>query len=72
MSADAGPLLLRDDDRLLTYADLAAWVQVPERTVRKWVADGTGPRVIKVGRYRRIRVSDALAWLETTYVTASP
>ena len=57
-----------DPDRLLTYGELASCVRVPERTVRKWVAEGTGPRVIAVGRHRRIRASDALAWIDTLYV----
>ena len=60
--------LSEDPDRLLTYGELAEWVQVPERTVRKWVAEGAGPRVIAIGRHRRIRASDALAWLATRYV----
>jgi excisionase family DNA binding protein len=63
--------LRQDPDRLLTYSEFSEWAQVPERTVRKWVADGTGPRVMKLGRYRRIRVADALAWLETAYVDAA-
>lgn len=56
---------LRDDpDQLWTYAQFAEWVGVPERSVRKWVADGTGPKVLRLGRHARIRVADALAWLD--------
>jgi excisionase family DNA binding protein len=60
---------LRDDpDRLFTYVAVAEWADVPERTVRKWVSDGTGPRVIKLGRHVRIRAADLLTWLEGRYV----
>lgn len=69
MPNSSSPSRLRDDpDRLLSYGDIAEWVGVPERTVRKWIADGAGPRVLAVGRHRRARVSDVLAWLDTRYV----
>lgn len=73
MTDTAPPLVrLRDDpDRLLSYGEFAEWVGVPERTARKWIADGTGPRVLTIGRYRRIRVADALAWLDTRYLAAA-
>lgn len=73
MLTDSSPLVrLRDDpDRLLSYAELAEWIGVPDRTVRKWIADGTGPRVLAVGRHRRVRLADALAWLDTRYVEAA-
>lgn len=67
----ARPGFSADPDRLLTYAEFAEWVTVPERTARDWVAAGTGPRVVQAGRHRRIRVSDALAWLDTRYVDIS-
>lgn len=57
--------LADDPDRLWTYAEFADWVGVPERTVRKWVADGSGPPVGRLGRYARIRVGDALAWFDS-------
>lgn len=61
---------LRDDpDRLLTY-DQAGELggDIPGRTVRKWVSDGTGPPVMQLGRHRRIRLGDWIAWLDTRYV----
>lgn len=63
--------LADDPDRLWTYAEFAEWAGVPERSARQWVADGNGPRVIGIGRYRRIRVGDALEWLNTKYVDAA-
>lgn len=61
--------LLDDPDRLLTYDEVGILAGgIPGRSVRKWVADGTGPRVVALGRYRRIRVRDYLAWLDGRYV----
>jgi excisionase family DNA binding protein len=62
--------LASDPDRLLSYAEFAEWAGVPERTARSWVASGDGPRAIRLGRHVRIRVADALAWLDTRYVAA--
>lgn len=56
-----------DPDRLLSYSDFAQWVGVPERSVRAWVATGNGPRAVRLGRHVRIRVADALAWLDERY-----
>lgn len=72
MSATPIATSLGDDpDRLLRYGDFASWAGVPERTARAWVAKGTGPRVVRLGRHVRIRVSDALAWLDGQYVKES-
>jgi excisionase family DNA binding protein len=70
---NSSPLVrLRDDpDRLLSYDEAGELADVPSRTVRKWVAEGNGPRVIQLGRHRRIRLSDWLAWLDTRYVDAA-
>lgn len=59
--------LADDPDRLWTYAEFAEWANVSERTAREWVAKGVGPAVLVLGRYRRIRVRDALAWLDGRY-----
>jgi excisionase family DNA binding protein len=56
-----------DPDRLWSYEELAAWAGVPERTARRWVATGSGPRVTRLGRHVRIRVADALRWLDEQY-----
>lgn len=62
--------LRTDPDRLLTYGEFSKWIGVPESTVRKWVAAGTGPRVLRLGRHVRIRVTDVLAWLDEQGVAA--
>lgn len=65
MADTIGTEKLRDDpDRLWSYEEFAHWAGVPERTARKWVADGNGPRVGRLGRHARIRVRDALDWYE--------
>lgn len=66
-----GDRIAVDPDRLWTYSEFAGWAGVPERSARQWIAAGTGPRVIKLGRHRRIRVRDALAWLDSRYVDAT-
>lgn len=50
---------------LLTVEQLAARLQVPVGTVRKWRAQGTGPKGIRVGRFVRYRPADVDAWLDT-------
>jgi excisionase family DNA binding protein len=48
--------------RHLSVKDLAAREQVPEATVYRWIHVGTAPRSLKIGRYRRFRIEDVLAW----------
>ncbi|MCF7550488.1 AlpA family transcriptional regulator [Pseudonocardia sp. WMMC193] len=60
--------LADDPDRLWNYREFAAWAGVAERTARDWIARGNGPRVLAIGKHRRIRVGDALTWLDTRYV----
>jgi hypothetical protein len=62
------------DDQLLTEEDLAEFLCVSLRTVRRWRHDRTGPRVVRVmwaPRYWRSDVvaprywrSDVVAWVE--------
>lgn len=47
---------------LLSVDDLAARYQVSPATVHQWVYKRTGPRSLKVGRYRRFRLADVLAF----------
>lgn len=62
---DSLPSRLADDpDRLLTYGHVATIALVPERSVRGWVAKGTGPPALRLGRHVRFRVRDVLAWLD--------
>ncbi len=55
---------VRQDDDLISPAELAAYLDVPQQTVYVWRYEGRGPRAIKVGRHIRFRWSDVKTWLE--------
>ncbi|MBC7300111.1 MULTISPECIES: helix-turn-helix domain-containing protein [Nocardia] len=50
------------DEVWLTTEDLSRRFQVPVKTISVWASAGKGPRYIKVGRYRRYRLSDIEEW----------
>jgi len=50
---------------LWTVRDLAEFLSVPMNTVYKWESRGDGPPSYKVGKHRRYRERDVLAWLES-------
>lgn len=50
-------------DRLLDAAEVAALLHVPVSWVRESTRSGAMP-VVELGRYRRYREADVLAWLE--------
>jgi predicted DNA-binding transcriptional regulator AlpA len=50
------------DHTFLGVSELAARYDVPEPTVHAWLYEGTAPPSLKVGKYRRFRLSDVLAW----------
>jgi excisionase family DNA binding protein len=51
-------------DRLLTAAEVAELLGVPERWIRDHTRNGRLPHVV-LGRYRRYSWPDVQAWLET-------
>jgi predicted DNA-binding transcriptional regulator AlpA len=55
-----------DRAKLATVNDLADYVGVPVQTIYEWNCRGTGPKVLKVGRYVRYRWSDIDRWLDST------
>ena len=57
-----GPRVL---DGYLTQAELAAELDVSDRTVARWNAEGTGPPRVLVGRKPYYGVSSARQWLES-------
>jgi excisionase family DNA binding protein len=61
------PEVRLDALRLLTVPDVAQRLQVSERAVRRWIAEGRLPAV-RLGRAVRIRPAD-LAQLITTGLT---
>lgn len=48
----------------LTYHDLARELDVPVKTLQRWVYAGKGPRVHHFGRHVRISRADATAWAD--------
>jgi excisionase family DNA binding protein len=51
--------------QLATLAEVAAYLQVPAKTLHRWRSVGEGPPALKVGRHLRYRWPDVEAWLET-------
>lgn len=52
-------------DRLLTPAELAAYLEVPVTTVYSWRYRHEGPAGFRVGRHVRFRWRDIEDWIET-------
>jgi excisionase family DNA binding protein len=50
-------------DRLLTAAEVAEWLAVPESWVRESTRSGAMPH-LELGRYKRYREDDVARWLE--------
>lgn len=50
-------------DNVLTSADVAEMIQVPEPTIAQWRKTGKGPAYFRAGRYARYLESDVMAWL---------
>ncbi|WP_083885524.1 helix-turn-helix domain-containing protein [Nocardia thailandica] len=49
-------------DRWLSTQEVSRRLQIPEKTLANWASLGKGPRFARMGRYRRYRFSDLLAW----------
>jgi len=49
-------------ERHLTVEQLADRLQVSVKTIYKWNYKGSGPKAIKVGRFRRYRLRDVVTW----------
>jgi excisionase family DNA binding protein len=49
---------------LMSTEDVSRYYNVPVATLYRWRYLGTGPRSFVVGRHRRYRRADVLAWLE--------
>lgn len=49
--------------RVLTTADVSAWLKRPAETLRYWRWKGIGPRSYKIGRATVYDEADVLAWL---------
>jgi predicted DNA-binding transcriptional regulator AlpA len=59
---------LTDPNGLLTIPEFCAWAKISPRTFRGWCQEGKAPRRIKIAGSVRIRVSDAIAWANASYI----
>ncbi|WP_280417606.1 helix-turn-helix domain-containing protein [Nocardia carnea] len=48
----------------LTTDDVADRLKIPAKTLANWASLGKGPRFARIGRYRRYRLEDLIAWEE--------
>ncbi|NKY33822.1 helix-turn-helix domain-containing protein [Nocardia speluncae] len=51
-------------DYWLSTEEVSRRLKIPEKTLANWASLGKGPRFARMGRYRRYRFSDLLAWEE--------
>lgn len=51
-------------DRLLTPAEVAEYLGVPEKTLAQWRSDRHGPLPLRIGRYVRYRLCDIQLWVD--------
>ena len=61
-----------DYDQMMTLAEVAAFLRVPEATLRYWRHLGTGPASFKIGRHVRYRRIDVVTWLRAQRRTGGP
>jgi excisionase family DNA binding protein len=52
-------------DQLLSVAELADYLAVPQATLYQWRHRGEGPPGFRVGRHLRYRWSDVEDWIES-------
>jgi hypothetical protein len=57
-------------DRLWTHQETAEFLRISLATPHQMNYKKTGPRSVRVERYRRYEYSDVLEWLETRASTA--
>ena len=63
---DVGSLTMSHLPTLLTVRDAARLVQVDPATIWRWVSSGRfGPKLLRIGRARRIRAAEFNAWVAT-------
>ncbi|MEV0538394.1 helix-turn-helix domain-containing protein [Nocardia salmonicida] len=63
-SARNGPIRNSLADFWFSTQEVSQRLQIPEKTLANWASLGKGPRFARMGRYRRYRFSDLLAWEE--------
>jgi len=58
------PLQLADLPELLTRQQLADFTGIASQTLARWVVEGRGPRLTKLGQAARYRKSDVVDWID--------
>lgn len=51
-------------EKLLTRAEVAAWLQVSPKTLANWSSSGVGPRPLKLHGFVRYERATVHAWIE--------
>ncbi|MFF0531160.1 helix-turn-helix domain-containing protein [Nocardia amikacinitolerans] len=49
----------------LTTNEVASRLKIPPKTLANWASLGKGPRFARIGRHRRYRLEDLIAWEQT-------
>ncbi|WP_406274575.1 helix-turn-helix domain-containing protein [Nocardia sp. NBC_00881] len=52
------------DEVWLSTREVSERLKIPLKTLASWASAGRGPRFARMGRYRRYRVTDLIAWEE--------
>lgn len=52
-----------EHESLWTPGELAAFLRLPEKTLRKWRSERTGPTWLKIGRHVRYEPEQVRNWL---------
>ncbi len=45
--------------------EVAQHLKIPPKTLANWASLGRGPRFARIGRFRRYKLSDLIAWEQT-------
>ena len=53
-----------DNDRLLSREEVDQRFGIPKRFLELAIAKGNGPKVVRIGRLVRYRISDIRQWIE--------
>ena len=61
----------RDDDALLTYEQVADWLQVSERKVEQLVKGERPLPIRRIGFQPRVRVGDLRQWIRQTPIVGT-
>lgn len=68
-----GGRLSQELPALLSEQEVAAWLGVSVRTLRRWrLEHGYGPPIVRVGRFVRYRRGDVEAWIAAQHEPFGP